>query len=70
MTVTKSIQKYGTRYYMEIDGLQVKVPFRYGRAETISGLKTVWEFKSGDSCLALIDDGRCDVKILREICEN
>lgn len=38
------------RHYIDIDGLRIKVPWRYGKIHGVSslGLKTLYELKKGD----------------------
>jgi len=70
MTVTKPIYRRGERYYVELDLMEVKVPFRYRKAEVIMGFKTIWEFREGHRCLVDIRDGQDGVvQVLREIRE-
>jgi hypothetical protein len=52
MKVTQALS--GTsdhRYYIGIDGVTYKVPFRYNRLMCLvpNGLKTLWDLKIGDS---------------------
>ncbi len=48
MIVTKSMYKIGERKYIEIDGKQVKIRWRYNRPMiSQEGLKTIFEYKEG-----------------------
>ena len=50
MIVTKSLYTIGERRYIEIDGKQIKIRWRYNRPMVKQcGLKTVFEYKEGDT---------------------
>lgn len=49
MRVTRGLYTIGERRYIDIDGKQVKVRWRYNRPMVKQcGLKTIFEYKDGD----------------------
>ena len=56
MFVTSEMYRHGTRYYIDIDGKRVKIPWRYNRPMLVSsGLKTIFEYKVGDDITCKIE---------------
>jgi hypothetical protein len=45
-----SIYEIDGRKYIDIDGMRIKIPFRYGHISgvTINGFKSLYELKQGD----------------------
>ncbi len=73
MIVTKSMYKIGERKYIEIDGKQVKIRWRYNRPiVSQEGLKTIFEYKEGDPIHCKIDhviwEGEVYL-VLKSICD-
>lgn len=57
MIVTRSFFDIGGRKYLELDGIRVKVPFRYGRVMCdVVGLVTVQELVKGQRVRADIQE--------------
>lgn len=55
MIITSSMYDIGTRKYIDIDEKKVKIPWRYNRPMiTVFGIKTIFEYKIGDTIKAVI----------------
>lgn len=50
-TAGSSIYEVEGRKYIDIDGMRLKIPFRYGHivGVTVNGFKSIYEIRQGDS---------------------
>lgn len=55
MIVTASMYDIGDRRYIDIDGIKIKVPWRYNRPMiTVNGIKSIYEYQIGHDIKAEI----------------
>ena len=55
-TVGSELYEINGRKYIDVDGLRIKVPWRYNRVTgvEIKGLKTIQELRAGDSIKKIV----------------